>query len=97
MCKDEVDFEELWILSGFKDKVVYHANMGFSVEEGELIIFDEADEYIYNDPKAFLGFIGECMCVCLTATTGGSGKEAAEKTILNHIGLKIFENALFSE
>lgn len=98
MRKDQADFSGLWTLSGFaKDKVAYHESMGFTAEEGELIIFDEADEYIYNDPKAFLAFVGERMCVCLTATSGGSDQEAAENSILQHIGLKLFENVLFAE
>ena len=63
MRKDQADFSSLWTLSRFEDKVVYHESMGFTAAEGELIIFDEADEYIYNDPKAFLAFIGERMCV----------------------------------
>ena len=99
--KDQADFGSLWTLSGFGDRVVYHESIGFAADaegvEGELIVFDEADEYIYDDPKAFLAFIGERMCVCLTATSGGIDQEAAEKTILKHIGLKLFENVLFAE
>lgn len=97
MRKDQTDFSSLWTLSDFEDKVVYHESMGFTAEEGELIIFDEADEFIYNDPKAFLAFIGQRMCVCLTATSGGSDQEVAENSILKHIGLKLFENVLFTE
>ena len=97
MDKDKVDFKELWILSGFKEEVVYHENITFTVEEGELVIFDEADEYIYDNLKAFLDFIKKNLCVCLTTTSGGSDQEVAERIILEHIGLKIFENALLIE
>lgn len=97
MDKDKVDFEALWILSDLKTKVVYHEDIAFIVEEGELVIFDEADEYIYDNPTAFVDFIKKHMCVCLTATSGGNNQEAAERAILDHIGLKVFENALFNE
>ena len=40
--------------------------------KAELVIFDEADEYIYEDPKAFLDFIKQHFCICLTATSGGN-------------------------
>lgn len=60
-----------------------------------MIIFDEADEFIYGDTGAFVAFVGMHYCVCLTATSGGSEQEPAEKTILSHIGFKIFANALF--
>ena len=68
--------------------------MNFDVGEGEVIIFDEADEYIYGDTGVFVDFLGRHPCVCLTATSGGSEQEAAEKTILGHIGFKIFAYAL---
>ena len=97
MNKDKVDFEALWTLSSLKEKVAYHDDIAFTAEEGELIIFDEADEYIYDDPTAFVGFIKKHLCVCLTATSGGNDQEVAERTVLEHIGLKVFENALFSE
>jgi hypothetical protein len=91
MKKDKDDFRDLWTLSNLEDKITYHENIDFELVEDELVIFDEADEYIYEDPKAFLEFISEHMCVCLTATSGGQNQEAAEKTILGHIGLKVFD------
>lgn len=48
MRKDEEDFDALWIFLGLKDAVLYHSDIAFTVEDKELILFDEADEYIYN-------------------------------------------------
>lgn len=97
MRKDKADFEDLWTLSGLQEAVVYHKDLHFEVESRELVIFDEADEYIYEDPKAFLDFIKQHSCICLTATSGGNAAKSAERCILNHIGFKIFESALFDE
>lgn len=96
MHKDKADFDELWTLSGLQESVIYHNDIKFEVTTQELVIFDEADEYIYENTKAFLNFVKQYYCICLTATSGGSTSKSAERCILNHIGFKIFESALFN-
>jgi hypothetical protein len=51
--------------------VEYHFDTEFSPCKGELILFDEVDEFIYKSPGAFKSFISNNMIVCLTATRGG--------------------------
>ena len=48
MKKDMTAFDELWSLSNLKEHVVYHSNLDFPDAEGDLLIFDEADQYIYQ-------------------------------------------------
>ena len=92
--KDQDDFQDLWLLTKCQERVEYHADMNFEMESNDLVIFDEADEYIYGDTGAFLKLISNNKCICLTATRGGSQQEASEKQILNHIGLKVFDKVL---
>ena len=90
MTKDKTDFKNLWNLSNLNDQIVYHDDIMFQVNTGELVIFDEADEYIYGDTEAFVQFLQRHACICLTATSGGNEQEQAENSILTHIGLKLF-------
>ena len=69
--KDKADFEDLWLLAKYKEKVMYHSNLDIEKGNNELIVFDEADEYIYGNTGAFLKLISESQCICLTATRGG--------------------------
>ena len=88
MEKDQADFEDFWTNTNLRDSVIYHYNLDFIVEEEQLVIFDEADEYIYGKTQRFLDFIKSHYVICLTATCGGSHQEPTEKYILDHIGLK---------
>ena len=94
LAKDKQDFGKLWSVAGLTCKVEYHEDINFQVGEQDLVIFDEADEYIYSSPQAFIDFIKLHYCICLTATSGGNGDESAEKLILKHIGFRFYENAI---
>ena len=92
MEKDQADFKEFWTKTNLQEQVIYHKDIDFQVEEEQLVIFDEADEYIYDQTQRFLDFLGTNKTICLTATCGGSNP--TEQYILEHIGLKQFENAV---
>ena len=92
MEKDQADFKEFWTKTSLQEQVIYHKDIDFQVEEEQLVIFDEADEYIYGQTQRFLDFLGSNKTICLTATCGGSNP--TEQYILEHIGLKQFENAV---
>ena len=90
--KDQEDFNELWTISTYLDKIQYHDDIDFIVGEEELVIFDEADEYIYGSTQHFLDFVKTHRTICLTATCGGTQQDPSEKLILEHIGLKVFDS-----
>ena len=48
MNKDMEVFEALWQVSDLQDHVKYHSDLNFSVADHDLLIFDEADQYIYE-------------------------------------------------
>ena len=48
MDKDQADFEDLWLKTDNFDKVMYHDDIDFEAGVDELIIFDEADMFMYE-------------------------------------------------
>ena len=70
------------VLTNLRDKVVYHSDINFIADSKDLILFDEADEFIYSEPLLFQTFIQKKRIICLTATCGGATQEAAERSLL---------------
>jgi hypothetical protein len=94
LLKDSEPFEQLWKMGCVEDKIFHHPQMpDHQVSQGSLIIFDEADEHIYNNPHFFEKFVGDRKCVCLTATCGGTERaQAAEYEILKSLKFKVYEH-----
>ena len=72
--------------------IQYHCKLDFAVEDGELVVFDEADLWIFNHPTAFGKFITGKPAICLTATSGVTGEAKLENRILETLGLKTFDH-----
>jgi hypothetical protein len=72
-ARDERNFEELHKVAGFTEGVIsFHVGISFDKDKSGILIIDEADTLIFKDPTAFKSFIGDSMCVCLTATPDDS-------------------------
>lgn len=56
MKRDVEMFNEYWLLLDIQDKVKYHYEM-FKPKKGELLIVDEADEFVLMKPKEFVQMI----------------------------------------
>jgi len=65
--RDRADFESYVGLLA-EGQVEYHIDLNFQVNDGELVIIDEADFLIYDDPEKFRDFAAKCACICFTAT-----------------------------
>ena len=48
MEKDQTELHDLFAVSQIDERVIYHADLDFEVEDEELVIMDEGDEYLYN-------------------------------------------------
>ena len=48
MEKDKDELHDLFAVSQIDERVIYHADLDFEVEDTELVIMDEGDEYLYN-------------------------------------------------
>jgi len=52
--RDRVDFEDYWLLLSYDaDRIEYHIGFDFQVGPNELVIVDEADALMFNDPIKF--------------------------------------------
>lgn len=51
--RDHKDFEDMWILIGCSDRVEYHVGYDFITQKDELVIIDEADIFMFEDPCKF--------------------------------------------
>ena len=89
--RDRADFESYWILLGYEDSsyVEYHLGCEFKAAQGELVIVDEADTFIFNEPQAFSAMVEECCCICFTATPDNCDAKGVEAKVIS--ALKFFK------
>lgn len=51
--RDERDFEDMWEFIEVKPKILYHVGYDFDTEQGDLVIIDEADTFMFENPCKF--------------------------------------------
>ena len=88
--RDRADFADWLVIGDLTEKVEYKVGLKDlpAKSENALLIFDEADEFIFQDPKTFMDLVGTHCSIGLTATD--SGGLAQEEEILKVTGLKIY-------
>ena len=65
--------------------------MTFEKNSTDLLIFDESDVLLFNNPGEFNTFAGNNPCICLTATPGGKDGDLEEK-VIKHLNLKVIKD-----
>ena len=68
MERDSSDFKVFWDMLDAKEFVTYQVGLDFIPKANSLIVFDEADAFIFRDPVKFNSVISSCFCICFTAT-----------------------------
>ena len=53
-----------------------------------MLIIDECDALLFEQPRQFHLFINKNACICLTATPGNNN-DGVEKKVLEHLGFKV--------
>ena len=43
--------------------------MDFEKDNGDMLLFDEVDEFMFNDTLKFINMTKNNTCICLTATS----------------------------
>jgi len=81
MQRDKQDFEDLWRLTQSENKVEYHVELDFEPEENSLILVDESDRLMFEQPKFFAGFIKKKFCICFTATPDNCDQHGVEAEV----------------
>jgi hypothetical protein len=86
MKRDKAEFELLISLSSMgADKVIYCVGIGFVPERNALIIVDEVDIFLLDDPCNFKTLIAANACIGLTATAANT---AMEKKVAESLDFK---------
>jgi hypothetical protein len=88
MERDKADFEDLWRLAECQDNVEYRVGYDFEPEENALILVDESDKLMFNEPKNFKKFIEKKFCVCFTATPSNCDQQGVEAEAVKALGFK---------
>lgn len=91
MQRDLEEFAYFWMLAGLADRVSYHVSLDFEYVEGSILVIDESDTLIFNDPHAFKLMMTMSRCICFTATPDDNNRKGAERQVLADIGLSKFE------
>lgn len=86
MERDKSDFEDLWNLAGCQDKVEYHVGLDFNPEDNSLILVDESDRLMFEEPKAFADFIEKKFCICFTGTPNNCDQQGVEAEVVKTLG-----------
>jgi hypothetical protein len=75
--RDQAEFEPLISVSSMgEDKVTYRAGLaGFKPEPNALIIVDEIDTFLLDEPIEFKAVVAANACIGLTATPAGTSME----------------------
>ena len=68
MQRDQTLHSDFWIKTNTVDRVRYHQNLHFDKNSGDIIIVDEADGLMFNDPQAFYEAATKCSMISMTAS-----------------------------
>ena len=66
--RDRADFEHLWLMLGYNERVEYCIGYDFQPDKDSLVLVDESDTGMFESPQTFEKLINGKVCVCLTAT-----------------------------
>jgi hypothetical protein len=85
------DYAYFWKLAGLADRVSHHVGLDFKRIDGSILVIDESDTIIFNDPNAFKEMMAVSRCICFTATPDDNNRKGAERQVITDIGLTKFE------
>ena len=87
--RDESDFSDYWKYSGLETCVKYHDKLDFKPIKTDLLIVDEADKLVFEDPLKLRGVQKVCPTICFTATLPRSKQMALEQRIIDQLGMRM--------
>ena len=91
--RDKKAFQHFWTLHQFEGRVEYHVGVDFQKTPKDLLIYDEIDAWMFDEPGKFNTFTGDNPCICLTATPGANGEEASlEEQVILNLGLQVIKD-----
>ena len=94
MEQDKDSFSDLWPMMKHGDRVERHAGLDFQAKSNEVLVFDEVDELLFENPVVFARFIKNHSVIALTATVDDAQKDSIERSIIEHLGFQIWDHKL---
>ena len=94
MKKDVEDFEDMYLLMNANEKIERHTDIDFSTGPNSIVLLDDCDDLVLNNPSAFLKFSKRTTCILLSATASESYAGGLEGNVLKKMQFKIFEDLI---
>lgn len=73
-----------------ESRIEYHTELNFVCQQGELVIIDEADCFMFRNPSAFKRFVAEVCCLCFTATPDDQDIKGVEAKVVTALEFSRF-------
>jgi hypothetical protein len=67
--------------------VIYHRRFDFEISTDEIILIDEIDQFIFDDPEQFNSFTKYSNVIGFTATRGSKSHQSHENKIYSDLQL----------
>jgi len=83
--RDRKQFQEFWILANVLDRVSYQASLEFEVKPCDLVIVDEADFFLLQNPALFKSKFKDTPVISFTSTFAGKNRNSIEIEILESL------------
>ena len=93
MIRDKEEYSDYFSLASLSDKVEYSMSLNVEVKKNDVLIFDEADYFIYKYPCLFEKLTANQNVICFTATTPDSDLQELEHRVLQRQKFKLYNYA----
>lgn len=77
--RDLEEYAQFWELSGYQNKIFYQVGLDFERTGCDLLVIDESDTLIFDNPTAFGLMLKRSRCICMTATPDDNDARGAER------------------
>ena len=89
--KDKQAFENLYLLANVEDQVEYQVGLDFEMGTEDVLVIDEGDVWIYEDPNKFDRLTAKTKLIALSGSTRDTQLDGIEHDVLKKLGFKIFD------
>ena len=90
MVRDLADHADYFELADLSDKVEHFHNLDEAPAKSDVLLFDEADDFIFTHFAKFWRFISGCGVICFSATIPTESSNDLEKQVIKHMNLRTF-------
>ena len=89
--KDMLAFANLFLLADIQEKVQYQVGLDFEMGSEDVLVIDESDIWIYEDPQKFDRLTAQTKLIALSGSTRDTQLNGIEHDVLKKLGFKIYD------